>query len=177
MDHPRSRGVYTVLIDSAPNMPGSSPLARGLRPESRCPHLGPGIIPARAGFTDWNYVKPTPSQDHPRSRGVYGVSDSIEYIGKGSSPLARGLHRWEGFNVPAYGIIPARAGFTGSASSPNMSTADHPRSRGVYRSMHFNLSGKPGSSPLARGLQVTVVNLLRQVRIIPARAGFTCRPP
>ena len=50
-DHPRSRGVYSLMIlsCSAPN--GSSPLARGLH------HADFGdvnilrIIPARAGFT------------------------------------------------------------------------------------------------------------------------------
>ena len=70
-DHPRSRGVYqsgAAIINGAT---GSSPLARGLPDHGRAHHLPVGIIPARAGFTqffddDGNYVT-----DHPRSRGVY----------------------------------------------------------------------------------------------------------
>ena len=50
-DHPRSRGVYSTRCPSRPLRTGSSPLARGL-PWSRARRCaGPGIIPARAGFT------------------------------------------------------------------------------------------------------------------------------
>ena len=50
-DHPRSRGVYGHLGWELIPLPGSSPLARGLRPGPRLRGRGPGIIPARAGFT------------------------------------------------------------------------------------------------------------------------------
>ena len=50
-DHPRSRGVYALRMRWRIARAGSSPLARGLRPESRRPGGDPGIIPARAGFT------------------------------------------------------------------------------------------------------------------------------
>ena len=72
---------------------GSSPLARGL-PAPQSAVLAPrGIIPARAGFTvrtegDWR-VRP----DHPRSRGVYSLTDAGPGRPAGSSPLARGLLR------------------------------------------------------------------------------------
>ena len=71
------------------------------------------------------------------------------------------------------GIIPARAGFTGSHTFALWDDGDHPRSRGVYveEPGHLQLDG--GSSPLARGLLVREVHRLRLVRIIPARAGFT----
>ena len=50
-DHPRSRGVYSRSRSRTARTSGSSPLARGLRrPHSPC-RPGPGIIPARAGFT------------------------------------------------------------------------------------------------------------------------------
>ena len=51
-DHPRSRGVYKCMLSILSHDPGSSPLARGLR---RCAPMfatRPGIIPARAGFTE-----------------------------------------------------------------------------------------------------------------------------
>ena len=94
----------------------------------------------------------------------------------GSSPLARGLPGWW---PPAWGsprIIPARAGFTSTASCPSSHSRDHPRSRGVYPSRTCNDSRPAGSSPLARGL-LPAVNLSHGVTgIIPARAGFTCMP-
>ena len=50
-DHPRSRGVYNISLSLFLLRIGSSPLARGL--QKGCHHeiLIPGIIPARAGFT------------------------------------------------------------------------------------------------------------------------------
>ena len=91
-DHPRSRGVYDpALLKVAPTT-GSSPLARGLRPDR------PGCD--------------VPPLDHPRSRGVYGKQAWAAITDAGSSPLARGLlvSWFTTYVVP--GIIPARAGFT-----------------------------------------------------------------
>ena len=50
----------------------------------------------------------------------------------GSSPLAQGLLTYNEASLNEYGIIPARAGFTGA-----------------WKVEH---DGRPGSSPLARGL-------------------------
>ena len=51
--------------------------------------------------------------------------------------------------------------------------ADHPRSRGVYRSPPTFLRELIGSSPLARGLRPRIKSSRINFRIIPARAGFT----
>ena len=91
-DHPRSRGVY--YYDRRPRwaVPGSSPLARGLRGNILGAVTQGGIIPARAGFTDQCENAGCAAQDHPRSRGVYpGIPSVIS---------------------PCSWIIPARAGFT-----------------------------------------------------------------
>ena len=50
-DHPRSRGVYSLLGVADMTRDGSSPLARGLRGGEPSGLLDAGIIPARAGFT------------------------------------------------------------------------------------------------------------------------------
>ena len=50
-DHPRSRGVYGIVINSPGARHGSSPLARGLRITRNGVYSREGIIPARAGFT------------------------------------------------------------------------------------------------------------------------------
>ena len=111
----------------------------------------------------------------------------------GSSPLARGLRNRAPGPRRTGGIIPARAGFTMTATTPPHWTpdhprsrgvyseprtgrsrpVDHPRSRGVYRASSLAGTGIAGSSPLARGLHLLDEDR-RPVRgIIPARAGFT----
>ena len=80
----------------------------------------------------------------------------------------------EGWVQP--GIIPARAGFTCSPSGTRPSSWDHPRSRGVYANEYWNVLITSGSSPLARGLRPFEPIRPGRVRIIPARAGFTCHP-
>ena len=70
------------------------------------------IIPARAGFTMCSSVKWFWVEDHPRSRGVYLVSNKERAELEGSSPLARGLLVQGKERTREPGIIPARAGFT-----------------------------------------------------------------
>ena len=70
-DHPRSRGVYDMMIIGELDGLGSSPLARGLRRASHTQINRSGIIPARAGFTIPNRIPVRTPADHPRSRGVY----------------------------------------------------------------------------------------------------------
>ena len=55
--------------------------------------------------------------------------------------------------------------------------ADHPRSRGVYVYVSLGNMTLEGSSPLARGLRGGSAPPQGADRIIPARAGFTRRPP
>ena len=94
----------------------------------------------------------------------------------GSSPLARGLP-WPLCSWAAStGIIPARAGFTVRTTSPPSTARDHPRSRGVYALAGMPVAGRVGSSPLARGLHPLPGAAVAEVRIIPARAGFTRGP-
>ena len=111
---------------------GSSPLARGLPNAAGTTGGRRRIIPARAGFTRLGTSISRPSQDHPRSRGVYESKGGKRAMAKGSSPLARGLRPCALNARPLVRIIPARAGFTD-----------------INR---LTKSTKDGSSPLARGL-------------------------
>ena len=134
-DHPRSRGVYASMASSTPAPLGSSPLARGLPRSSPSPISPSGDHPRSRGVYDYTgrreeiligssplarglRVFPThpctDRRDHPRSRGVYHFLPVLSVGGSGSSPLARGLHAAHTRCVKTYGIIPARAGFTGS---------------------------------------------------------------
>ena len=91
----------------------------------------------------------------------------------GSSPLARGLRSGFGRTAEEVRIIPARAGFTAYVCVDGGWHADHPRSRGVYSALCLVMARSVGSSPLARGLLEKVRKAVSDVRIIPARAGFT----
>ena len=194
MDHPRSRGVY-VTVGHASTVPaGSSPLARGLRPADRPGKGFRRIIPARAGFT------PPPARrksyrtgSSPLARGLPGILKGHPHHGRiiparagftwgrsflqgmhhGSSPLARGLRGHDRIVLPESGIIPARAGFTASPTGTASVRRDHPRSRGVYSDRRPTSVSCSGSSPLARGLPGRPASHPVNVRIIPARAGFT----
>ena len=152
-DHPRSRGVYVAVVRAAVRMRGSSPLARGLLLTPRPTRPRGGIIPARAGFTEYQNLVPPRLGDHPRSRGVYVRRRGRPSPLGGSSPLARGL--------------------PGIASGTSWPTTDHPRSRGVYIPRYASLPQAEGSSPLARGLLVPGGSPVASGGIIPARAGFT----
>ena len=163
-----------MYFDAAPTRNiGSSPLARGLRDAGAGIDRAARIIPARAGFTDVNSLYPSVMRDHPRSRGVYSERWSQDHAEGGSSPLARGLRRGRSTGLRRAGIIPARAGFTGEGGGATIEDADHPRSRGVYAESAKCATMNPGSSPLARGLRMAVVVHVADLRIIPARAGFT----
>ena len=152
---------------------GSSPLARGLRLDSRPDGALDRIIPARAGFTPRWSTSTSPPPDHPRSRGVYLIRGAGERVIRGSSPLARGLPA-AGIRHEYHGrIIPARAGFTARQSRAACSATDHPRSRGVYEISCTAPRSKRGSSPLARGLPDEITEPTTFSGIIPARAGFT----
>ena len=152
-DHPRSRGVYVSVW---------SMIAATDR-----------IIPARAGFTGPGTRSSTGTWDHPRSRGVYVAELVMRQFREGSSPLARGLQKGVRVATAHARIIPARAGFTYRQPQRRSPCADHPRSRGVYMIASINMSGSPGSSPLARGLLFWRLTRPDNAGIIPARAGFT----
>ena len=172
-DHPRSRGVYGSIMNSAHALIGSSPLARGLRAPGLLLVLGARIIPARAGFTILVRNSVTRPRDHPRSRGVYRVFESDSVTTAGSSPLARGLPAVLPEADGGRRIIPARAGFTLTSPPIRCLLSDHPRSRGVYAAVLLACWSYGGSSPLARGLPAVRARGRRVSRIIPARAGFT----
>mgnify|MGYP001689797688 CR=1 FL=1 len=173
LDHPRSRGVYPdgVIVDREHY--GSSPLARGLRNRLGSGLFAHRIIPARAGFTQCDSIPHPRGGDHPRSRGVYLEMSTPSNGPAGSSPLARGLRDIIAYGSDGAGIIPARAGFTRRTHCPWASDRDHPRSRGVYVMKNAIEKGEEGSSPLARGLHLTVQPHRDRIGIIPARAGFT----
>ena len=171
--HPRSRGKYIADVHCHNWNAGSSPLAREIQHVHAFDQVPFRFIPARAG----NTPRPRPSRAaspvHPRSRGKY-MKPRIREVGAGgSSPRAReiqpacsGLRMWLRF-------IPARAGNTRAAFAYYGKASVHPRSRGKYQHIHAHKDALHGSSPLAREIQCTELDLLAATRFIPARAGNT----
>ena len=152
---------------------GSSPLARGTPSVSSRAGSLSGLIPARAGNTRSVGPGGGGGRAHPRSRGEHcmkrcGLSGSV-----GSSPLARGTLVEKGVPTSRQGLIPARAGNTRYVSSREFRCRAHPRSRGEHRPRRYPPGLSEGSSPLARGTQIskTVVSIV--IGLIPARAGNT----
>ena len=176
-DHPRSRGVYTVVSCPSRAGQGSSPLARGLLDDMGMFYAIRWIIPARAGFTQGQVALLYSSWDHPRSRGVYKGRATFEAYFTGSSPLARGLLLGMVSVLSSSGIIPARAGFTRRRYFRRHQHEDHPRSRGVYGTGRVRPSRwlwRGRDHPRSRGVyRSRRLSACPRWRIIPARAGFT----
>ena len=114
----------------------------------------------------------------------------------GSSPRVRGKPELSQKRFGDLRIIPARAGQTASYPRPSNASADHPRACGANFPGHAMSSKSSGSSPRVRGKRLgrtwggdmfngsspRVRGTLGQQqhhhipeRIIPARAGQTCR--
>ena len=69
----------------------------------------------------------------------------------GSSPLARGKHRYRLSRGGFYRLIPARAGKTYPKTAKYVRCGAHPRSRGENPAFVMMCAIVGGSSPLARG--------------------------
>ena len=110
--HPRSRGEHARSVSGKSCRRGSSPLARGTRPQPGREIPGLRFIPARAGNT-WHAIgassRPTV---HPRSRGEHHAPGPSFQARPGSSPLARGTRAICEREILPARFIPARAGNT-----------------------------------------------------------------
>ncbi len=154
-------------------VPGSSPLARGGRHLPLVTPRWAGLIPARAGRTPIPARSTRGTRAHPRSRGEDRRRVFRYRCRRGSSPLARGGLMLCPSSWTVSGLIPARAGRTVPAAPRPRGSRAHPRSRGEDARMRALLSNGQGSSPLARGGQVTQRWGHRFQGLIPARAGRT----
>ena len=152
---------------------GSSPLARGTLAIDLLNGTALGLIPARAGNTGRDGAIPGRRRAHPRSRGEHHVCFAVDKPNPGSSPLARGTHKLQPVQRAHVGLIPARAGNTGSAGSGAALWGAHPRSRGEHQIQGGEGCARLGSSPLARGTPTGDILGLPAVGLIPARAGNT----
>ena len=110
---------------------------------------------------------------HPRSRGEHGTHKLFAQCGEGSSPLARGTLSVLRLRATLRGLIPARAGNTVCGLCRPRGCRAHPRSRGEHSFFTIGIIALGGSSPLARGTQLSCCCRIPMLGLIPARAGNT----
>ena len=148
---------------------------RGLQSRNGLFQLTDRIIPARAGFT---HTQPNDSlqyADHPRACGVYPTNLGVPDHGK-DHPRACGVYLTGLYcDVVSTGSSPRVRGLPGDKSSPTYVAEDHPRACGVYYRDPVYTPVACGSSPRVRGLLHDIGDKIEEIRIIPARAGFTAR--
>ena len=87
---PRSRGELPLKFYSEKIVNGSTPLARGTRPDARLQRPEYRFNPARAGNSGQSRSHARQRTVQPRSRGELRIKSSIAQISNGSTPLARG---------------------------------------------------------------------------------------
>ena len=152
---------------------GSSPLTRGALLSEIAADSDVGLIPAHAGSTVRVRERYARGWAHPRSRGEHDRQPYFTTSTAGSSPLTRGAHPGEEFELDLERLIPAHAGSTSPTPSSALARPAHPRSRGEHHMAGFWLPSGWGSSPLTRGALSVKAVTGRVFRLIPAHAGST----
>ena len=130
--HPRSRGEHRLALAAGLGCRGSSPLARGTLTFRTFFATNTGLIPARAGNTNFTAFIANTLWAHPRSRGEHRRVHVLTFVLVGSSPLARGTRDIIIPETFSLGLIPARAGNTFRRRRHNHPGRAHPRSRGEH---------------------------------------------
>ena len=171
--HPRSRGENETSAPLWEIGPGSSPLTRGKRAQTRKRHTTHGLIPAHAGKTSSAPRLGVSPRAHPRSRGENPRSSNPTKARPGSSPLTRGKRLARLPQSIIQGLIPAHAGKTRRRIRGRYPHPAHPRSRGENSNPLSFIVRSMGSSPLTRGKHHGERRGRRRWGLIPAHAGKT----
>ena len=119
-----------VRGSGSPRLPGSSPRVRGKPAYSAERDLLAGLIPARAGKTPAGRRSARESRAHPRACGENELAAWFQATPGGSSPRVRGKLVGHRPRRPRLGLIPARAGKTGTRSPSPRASPAHPRACG-----------------------------------------------
>ena len=172
-DHPRLCGANWETVWNAIVAFGSSPLVRGKHAAGDARTAFERIIPACAGQTLLRFWCGDHYADHPRLCGANWLSNGIQWVTDGSSPLVRGKHVRMVGNNARFRIIPACAGQTALGKSTESKASDHPRLCGANLNWPMTLPEASGSSPLVRGKPDRHTLFAVELRIIPACAGQT----
>ena len=171
--HPRACGENLAGVAGRAASAGSSPRVRGKRRRRRSAHRHRRLIPARAGKTLDHALLERGGGAHPRACGENATSPPSEATSIGSSPRVRGKLPCRPERRGSDGLIPARAGKTGSSSRAGTSSPAHPRACGENGQNWTRRTRPRGSSPRVRGKRGQGIREHHLNRLIPARAGKT----
>ena len=171
--HPRPCGEHSKSYQVLPGTVGSSPPVRGAHTGALQESQMAGLIPARAGSTESSRATRSWHRAHPRPCGEHLCSLLVLRLLLGSSPPVRGA-RYRGAR-PYYtpGLIPARAGSTGTRLFCACGKWAHPRPCGEHYVDISSYNSVSGSSPPVRGARGRGFFNLGALGLIPARAGST----
>ena len=163
MAHPRAGGENSRRSLSTPPVPGSSPRGRGklAQPHSICDL--PGLIPARAGKTFRVPLGFASRAAHPRAGGENHDVCRANVLGRGSSPRGRGKQELPRLQAPQPGLIPARAGKTGTVVVSQSMRAAHPRAGGENGPLPADGMELDGSSPRGRGKHFLTCAFMKRI--------------
>ena len=150
-DHPRVCGEHALLMILSTGSAGSSPRVRGTRTHETYSRWEVGIIPACAGNTWTEGLRPGDAGDHPRVCGEHAPPLACLFDARGSSPRVRGTHGRHVQNRTLAGIIPACAGNTPAKAASPSRNRDHPRVCGEHSVTASGHACMRGSSPRVRG--------------------------
>ena len=153
---------------------GSSPRVRGAARPHSVLLRPPGIIPARAGSSQFAIQVYRCIGDHPRACGEQGMLRLPKHYAPGSSPRVRGAAPSSFPLSYDFGIIPARAGSSGHSDHSRCTDWDHPRACGEQLRVSASTDAPVGSSPRVRGAGGRRRHMPSATGIIPARAGSSC---
>ena len=128
--HPRACGENNLKEEGTGLWSGSSPRVRGKLVMTLICGVPTGLIPARAGKTD--YWRPDLEQvaAHPRACGENNDGVVRLVMGEGSSPRVRGKPRDVTIRAAQSRLIPARAGKTTANNISARKIGAHPRACG-----------------------------------------------
>ena len=151
--HPRACGENLHMSSDAIRTQGSSPRVRGKHLRGDVAGGRPGLIPARAGKTQYVISSPYARSAHPRACGENLERTSAPGTVRGSSPRVRGKQRLQ-VGWPAFPVA-------------------HPRACGENGHLDRDLYRSHGSSPRVRGKPPGTGLDGPRLGLIPARAGKT----
>ena len=154
--HPRACGENTFPACMTGTLAGSSPRVRGKPRRDPGGRLDRGLIPARAGKTSGPGGLIRAGTAHPRACGENISAGSPPFHASGSSPRVRGKLQRVAVVVDPLGLIPARAGKTGSRAASIGATLAHPRACGENALSDMGAYTGDGSSPRVRGKPLIV---------------------
>ena len=170
-DHPRGCGEKTRAARSAHATWGSSPRVRGKAWAPVQREISRRIIPAGAGKSLPDFLRPQAVGDHPRGCGEKHRRARRPRPHRGSSPRVRGKGCGPPRRRRRAGIIPAGAGKRSHRWLHTSRPWDHPRGCGEKSLLMTSFLSVGGSSPRVRGKGAQVLNFSLMSGIIPAGAG------